>query len=207
MGSTPRSELEVFLVYPTPPTRAKVMRAVRSTLVSSGLAILRERGLYDRYASSLPAKHLETVRGIVAGTWMPTDFMIAHYAAWDALGLSQDDIRAIGLNVAAAVGENMLLAIKNLTTGVGVTPWAVLAQYGRLWTRAFDGGGIRIEKAGPKDALLHFTEVPFARSSYFQGSIVAIHEQALGMFATKLYARVVPGSTRETSFSMRLAWV
>jgi predicted secreted protein len=202
-----RSHAETFLVYPLPPARPKMVRAVRSTLVTSGLVALRERGLYERYAANLAPTHLETVRGLVAGTWLPAELMGAHYAAWDALGLSAEDVRVIGTNIAARVGENMLLAIKNLTAIAGVTPWDALAQYGRLWTRAFDGGGIRIERAGPKDATLHFSEVPFARSNYFQGSLVAIHDQALGMFAGKMYTRVLMGSTHDTGFSMRMAWV
>src|SRR5262249_59014952 len=88
MTSTPRSNAEAFLAHPPPPARPKIVRAVRSTLVSSGLVILRERGLFDRYAATLSTTHVETVRGIVAGAWLPTEFMIAHYAAWDGLGLA-----------------------------------------------------------------------------------------------------------------------
>jgi hypothetical protein len=82
-----------------------------------------------------------------------------------------------------------------------------LEQYGRLWSRAFDGGGVRVERVGPKDAAMTFTDIPFARSGYFQGSLVAIHERALGTVSTKIYARVAPASVRESSFLMKLAWV
>jgi hypothetical protein len=100
----------------------------------------------------------------------------------------------------------MLLAVKHITTGVGVTPWTILGQYARLWSRAFDGGGVRIERAGPKDALLTFTELPFVRSPYFQGLFVAIHERALGTFTSKMYARIMAGTVREAGFTLRLAW-
>jgi len=199
--------MDPFLVHPKPPERAKPVSAVRSTLITTGLAVLRDCGLYDRYASALAPEHVETVRSLVAGAWLPTAFMLAHYQAWDSLCLSPEEIRHIGHKVGAGVGSNMLLTITKFATGAGVTPWTVFEQYGRLWARAFEGGGVRVERAGPKDATLFFSEIPFARSPYFRGSVLAIHEKAFGMFATKIVARALPGSVSTTAFALRFAWV
>ena len=207
MESPPRSPPDVFLALPREPERAAAVRGVRSTLVTSGLVILRDRGLFDRYLASIPLAHRPTVRGLIAGEWLPTEFMLAHYAAWDSLGLTADEIRVIGSAVSSRVSDNLLLAIKHITTGIGATPWTVLAQYPRLWSRAFDGGGVRIERSGPKEATIWLLEMPFARSAYFRGSLMAIHESALGLFATKLYARILPRSVADTTFAIRLAWV
>ena len=175
--------------------------------MTTGLGILRERGLFDRYTAALLPHHREAVLALVAGSWLPTEFMIAHYAAWDSLALSPEQIRAIGTNVASGVRDNMFRALKHLTTGAGVTPWTLLGQHARLWARAFDGGGVRVDRSGPKDATLFFTELPFSRSPYFQGSLLAIHQRVLGTFSTKLYAQLVRGSVRDSSLAMRLAWV
>jgi hypothetical protein len=182
------------------------VRAVRSTLVTSGLVVLRERQLFERYAQALPPHHRETMQSLVAGTWLPTDFMLAHYAAWDSLDLSSEDIRVIGGKVASRVSENLLLAARYIAAGAGVTPWTALAQCGRFWTRAFDGGGIRVERHGPKDATVTVVEIPFARSAYFRGSMLAIHENVLGLLVSKMYVRLLPASVAASSFALRLAW-
>ena len=198
---------EPFFVFPVPPARAKPVRAVRSTLVTSGLGVLQARGLFDRYLAALEARHRDAAKGVVAASWLPADFMHAHYAAWDTLGLSAAEVRAIGKTIASGVRDTLQLAVKHLASGIGATPWTAMAQYGRLWSRSFDGGGVRIERLGPKEASLAFSELPFAGSPYFRGSLVAIHEDALGLLATKMYARIVPKSVAPAGFELRLSWV
>src|SRR5271169_6286867 len=97
---------ETVLTLPAPPGRAVPVKAVRSTLVTSGLAILRERQLFDRYLAALPPTRRAAIPGLTAGVWLPTDFMLAHYAAWDSLGLSTDDVRGIGSAIAARAAES-----------------------------------------------------------------------------------------------------
>ncbi len=70
----------------------------------------------------------------------------------------------------------------------------------------FDGGGFRMTRLVPKESSLVFSEIPFARSAYFRGSLLAIHEDALALFATKMSARFVPNSLTATSFEVRLSW-
>ena len=198
---------EPFVVFPAPPARAKPIRAVRSTLVTSGLAILHARGLFDRYAKALDARYHDEMRGVVAASWLSTEFMQAHYAAWDSLGLSPAEVRTIGRTIASGVRDTLQLAVKHLASGVGATPWTVMAQYGRLWSRSFDGGGVRVDRLGPKEAGVLFSEIPFARSAYFRGSLLAFHEDALGLFASKMYARISPSTIGLTAFEIRLSWV
>jgi hypothetical protein len=102
--------------------------------------------------------------------------------------------------------ESALLALKRLATGTGITPWVVLSQYGRFFSRIFDGGSVRITKRGPKDAFFTVREVPFAHFGYFRHTFCGIHEAGLGLVCQTIYAHAVPVST-EDSFSMRLAWV
>jgi hypothetical protein len=198
---------ETVLVLPPPPARAIPVRAVRSTLVTSGLAQLRERRLFDRYLVAMPPPHREAIPGLTAGVWLPTEFMLAHYAAWDSLTLSTEHVRAIGAAIAARAADSFLGSLKHIASGLGATPWTMLAQYQRLWSRAFDGGGIRISRIGPKEATLAFSEIPFAPSAYFRGSLLALHENGLSLFSSKVYARVLTASLTPTRFELRIAWV
>ena len=198
---------ETLLVIPPPPERAIAVRAVRSTLVTSGLGQLRERQLFDRYLAAMPPRHRDSVPGLTAGVWLPTEFMLAHYAAWDSLMLSTEHVRAIGMAIASRAADSFLGSLKHIASGLGATPWTMLAQYQRLWSRAFDGGGIRISRVGPKEATLAFSEIPFAQSAYFRGSLLALHENGLTLFATKVYARVLTATLAPTRFEIRIAWV
>jgi hypothetical protein len=133
--------------------------------------------------------------------------MQAHYAAYDAMHLSSDEIRAMGRAIGDRLNESTLQALRRLATGAGITPWVALPQYGRFWTRAFEGGAIRITKVGPKDATIAISLVPFARSPYFRGTFCAIHEVGLGLFSSKLYVRIVPTTVSGDGFSLRISWV
>src|SRR5690349_21822232 len=74
------------VIVPFPPT-IEAVRHVRSTLILSSLAVLRERGLQGAYLAELPLAYHGAILEAVAGAWMPIDVGLAHYVACDALGL------------------------------------------------------------------------------------------------------------------------
>ena len=207
MSGESHDDGETICVIPEPPRKAARVSAVRSTLVTSGLGTLRAKNLFERYLAALAPKHRETAMSTVAGVWIPVDFMLAHYAAYDALHLSHEEVRTMGRAIGDRLGESTLQALRRLATGAGVSPWIALPQYGRFWTRAFDGGAVRINKLGPKDATIAVSLVPFASSAYFRGTFCAIHEVGLGLFCTKMYTRVVPKTLVDDGFTIRMSWV
>ena len=65
-------------------------RHIRSTLIVSGVAMLRARGLFDAYFAHLgPAAH-EAILGALVGKWLPLSVAMDHFAAIDALGMSAE---------------------------------------------------------------------------------------------------------------------
>lgn len=204
-GATSRGEL--VSSWPVLPVRAPPLAAVRSTIVSSGLAALRARSLETRYLSHLPRERHAAVESLIAGTWLPTDFAMAHYQACEEMNLPFEEALAIGTAVGARVHETLLGTVKKLAAAAGVTPWTALAQYDRLWQRTFDGGGFTITRTGPKDALVHITQMPLARFAYFRASYCGVNLAGLRLFATNAYVRLLPHGMSDHSYSFRASWV
>ncbi len=198
---------ELVSAWPAPPKKAGPVAAVRSTVLSSGLAALRARNLEARYLGHLPREHHAAVESLIAGTWLPIDFVTAHYRACDELNLPFDEALAIGTAVGARVHESLLVTVKKLAAAAGVTPWTALAQYDRLWVRTFEGGSFSITRTGPKDALIQIMHMPLARFAYFRASYCGVNLAGLKLFATNAYVRLLPSSTTDQAYAFRASWV
>src|SRR5689334_21669100 len=107
-GPAPRAKTPMrtsAMVHAYPPARGKLnaMRAVRSTLIVSGLQALRERGHYDAWAAAIDPRTRDAILTTIAGVWLPIDLVVDHYRACEALHLSHDEAFAIG----SAVGRRI----------------------------------------------------------------------------------------------------
>jgi hypothetical protein len=183
------------------------LSAVRSTLVASGADALRSMGMYEAYRERLPAPWRASLPMTVAGSWLPIDAMMAHYAACDALTLPAERLHEIGREVGQTMNELWVTLFRSVAGGVGATPWSALDQYGRFWSRMFIGGSVSLARVGPKEALLFVREFPIGRFAYLRGTFSGAHERLLGLFCSKVYARVLRTSLADDGFDMRLAWV
>src|SRR3954470_11808264 len=61
---------------------------VRSTLIASSRAMLRERGWFERYAAYLNDDDRTAMDTLVPGVWVSTALIRAHYIAIDRVGLT-----------------------------------------------------------------------------------------------------------------------
>lgn len=184
-----------------------VLKAIRSTIVVSGIAVFRARGLFDAYSANLPKKMRDAVLTTVAGTWLPVELGLAHFGAVDAIGLTAEQSFDIGATSARRFGETLWGTAMRMTRAAGVDPWNVFAMYERLWKRSFDGGGFVVKRGGPKEAFVEIRAMPFARHAYFRDALRGSHHALLGLFARTLYVREVPRKTHPEGFTMRVSWV
>src|SRR5947199_350480 len=74
-----------------------------------GLA-LRERGHFERWSQLVDPRHKDAIVYTPAGVWMPVAISEAHYDACDRLGLSADEILAMG-NAVARMTQKTVLAL------------------------------------------------------------------------------------------------
>jgi hypothetical protein len=198
---------EIVNEYPPPGQVIRPAASVRSTILTSSIVALRARGHFDGWSAALEPSSRDALLGLIAGTWVPLDLAMRHYDACDSLLLPHDEIVAIGQSVGTSAHQNLFHALKRIVSGAGVTPWTLAEHYERLFVRAFDGGGFRIARAGPKDSTIELRSVPMARSAYFRAAFCGVNMSALGLVTTRCYVRVSSVARSRDGFTVRVAWV
>ena len=189
------------------PPRASIrpVHSVRSTLIISSLAVLRDRGHFERYLAVVDGAHRDELLGAIAGTWLPLAPATAHYAACEALRLpvleQQEIFRASGKrSQGSMLGTAVLLA-----KGAGVTPWTLLGQLDRLFRRGFEGAAVSVHRVGPKEARAEAFALPLLRIPYFRRGLGAVLETMVQLFCRRVYVTdVEPRVSDEVSY--RVQW-
>jgi len=163
--------------------------AVRSTLITSSLASLRNRGLFDRYDALQRSPHREMILSSVAGAWLEVDVALAHYQACDALNLSSDEQLAIGKDVSKRIHETFLRWIFTAARGVGVTPWVLLRKGDSLQARLHRGGGLRLTRISENVARVEIALSPLLEIPYFRNALLGMYVAGVELLASNVTAR------------------
>jgi len=190
------------------PATIHPVSAVRSTLLQSSLATLRERGLVDRYFAKLDPSYHELIRNTLAPAWVPLEVGMAHYRACDALGLDREALTSIGQSVGDRIQGSYLGTIARGAKLAGVTPWVLFRSLDRIWDRMFQGGAAGVTKVGPKDAIVEFERVPLASIEYFRIAFIGLLT-AGGKFVgvRTVHVDTVFGRCGPDRLTYRVAWV
>lgn len=200
-----RNEGELILDYPKP---LEPVTALRSTLITSSQASLRERSLFERYHALLAAEHRQKLLNLVAGEWLPLEVALAHYRACEALALGADEQVAIGKDVSRRVCETFLGLVVKAARGVGMTPWLVLSRGNTMQSRLCVGGGIRVTKLGPKAARIELARMSHLSIPYVRHGLVGLYAGAVELLASNVSARVVKSESAEPTrlLVLRIDW-
>jgi hypothetical protein len=198
---------EVVREYPAPGEKLRPAEHIRSTILLAAMAALKARGRFEAWSAALDPVSREALTTVIAGTWVPVELAMAHYRACDSLGLGHDEVVGIGQSVGTSAHANLFHVLKKVVSTIGATPWTLAEHYERLWTRAFDGGGFRIVRAGPKDSSIEVQRLPLSASSYFRAAFCGVNLSALSLVTTKCYVRVSTISRARDGFTIRVAWV
>jgi hypothetical protein len=180
---------------------------MRSTVIVSGVNIMRARGLFDRYVAHLETEARRAILEALAGTWLPTAVVMEHFAAIDSLGLTAAEAFDVGASSGQRFGRTLWGTLVRVGKAAGADPWIPLRSYDRIFGRAVHGGGFIVRELGPKEATIELLSVPFVRYAYFRGATCGAHATLVGFLADKAYVREVPRSANVQSFVMRASWV
>jgi hypothetical protein len=201
-GSEPSGE--VVLPFPTPLAECSEFR---TTWLSSSLAAMKDLGLFEQYRSELPAPFHEPVLYSVAGAWGPVEVAVEHYAACDRLNLPYSQVVELSRAVTRRLHDTSLSTVVRLVKQSGATPWHAMLQLNRFWERVWRGGGVRVTKLGPKDAIIEFGGWPLATSAYVQKAMPAITEAVLSLFCKRVFAREAAEYYRHHVVAVHVSWV
>jgi hypothetical protein len=192
------------IICQRPPTPVLHMR---STVIVSGVNLLRSRGLFDRYVSHLGHDARQAILEALAGTWLPTPIVMEHFAAIDALGLRPEEAFDIGATSGRRFGTTLWGTLVRVAKAAGADPWIPLRSYDRIFGRAVDGGGFTVRQLGPKEATIELASVPFARHDYFRHAACGAHATLIEFLAERAFVRELPRSSHPNGFVMRASWV
>ncbi|HEY8088070.1 MAG TPA: DUF2378 family protein [Polyangiaceae bacterium] len=181
------------------------LRAGRSTLLVSAQSVFRVDGTFERYAANLPDDTRDAVLHMVVGDWLPTEVLLAHYRACDALGLSQRQAAEYGRTVLGKTRETWMGTMALVAREAGATPWTLIEQFQRFWDRAYQGGAIRVVKTGPKDARCEVVEVPLCDVAYYRHATLGLIAATLELFTRKAYVSQVPFRS-PGAMTFRMQW-
>jgi hypothetical protein len=195
---------ELFVDFPVPLAAVRPISAQRSTTVLAEIGSLREMGCFDAYRRFLGpggAPLLDTI----AGTWVPMPLLTAHYDACSQLGLSPADQLDFGIRSARRVLGTLLGTAVKLARTAGATPWTLFENIGRVWSRGYDGGALRVQRFGPKDALVEIAGNPLFAYPFFRNGFRGYGVEVIGQFCTRITVREeAPGRGIDGAF--RAQW-
>lgn len=180
---------------------------MRSTVIVSGVAVMRARGLFDRYVEHLGPEARQAILEAIAGTWLPVQYVTEHFGAIDALGLTPEEAFDVGASSGKRFGTTLWGTLVRLAKAGGADPWLPMRSYERIFGRAVHGGGFVVRAHGPKEASIELLSLPFCRFRYFRGAACGSHATLIGFFADTVYVREVPGTAHPNGFKMSLSWV
>jgi hypothetical protein len=199
------TEPEVVVPFPVP--RALIPRAkgYRSTWILSSIGALKQHGYYDRYAALLPRERQEDMFSLVAGIWVPISLARVHYETCEKLALPTSDQIAMGRAVGDRAQGTILSTGVRLAKAAGVTPWTVLPQYPRLWSRGVDGGALAVFKLGPKEARIDIVGCELFAIPYFRTAFRGVLHGMAALFCRTSFIHDVPTTSTDDA-SFRFQW-
>jgi hypothetical protein len=195
------------VILPLPPAFGP-LKGIRSTLLISSYAAVRESGRGDAYLAVLAQSYRKTIVEAVAGTWIPIEVAVAHYDACNSVGFTTEEQVKIGRQIGERMHGTLLGTVVRMAKEAGVTPWTVIPQFQRFWNRAYDGGGIYAVKVGPKEVLISVQKAVIADCAYWRSALCGTTMGVLDLFCRKSYMTERTAKGRVSgSATFRIQWV
>jgi hypothetical protein len=200
------SESREVIVAHTLPQRAATH--VRSTLIQSSLATLRELGHFEAYLTHVDPAYRRDILETIAPTWLPIAVGEAHYRACDNLTLSDAQLLAMGEHVGDRMQGAFMETLTRAGRSLGLTPWVLLKRFDALWGRLFQGGSIELTKVGPKELMIEIRLTGVLHSAYFRQAFCGVVRAGYKYVGTRAaYVRIARWESNVERFVMRAAWV
>ena len=195
-----------ILIAHTP--ASKPATTIRSTVLQSSVASLRQRGHFERWLTLVDPSHRETIVESLAPSWMPIEVAIAHYAACEALDLPSSEQVAMGEAVGDRIQGSFLTTLMKSARAAGYNPLVLLSQFDRLYARLFQGGSVQLTQTGPKDAEVEVRGMQTTRFPYFRLAFTGVVRAGILFSGVRVgYVKQGNYSTASDTLVMHASWV
>jgi len=202
------AEIELFVPFPESMRAQPLTTAVRSTTLIMSRRGVKDRGYFDEYKKHISVTSEAALEQTVAGVWVPIAIAADHYRACDALHLSLNEQRELGGLALRRLRDTLMGTMaKSLGSAGIVSMWDVLRRYHTFFAASFNGGGSRVWKVGPKDALLEIAGFPLASIPYLRNAYGGLLHEGARFFVRTAHVTEAPHLRADTSLSFRVAWV
>lgn len=193
-------EGELLASYPADLATVSEVTHYRSTWIVSSIDGVRSMGLYDRYRSELARVDREQTPGaeevitsLLANTWLPIRFALAHYLAVERLGISEERwyqamLTSEGGQVRRAWHAQIIAAAQRPDAAA----WELLPQVPKWWPRSAQGGGMALYRLGPTEARIDYHKCALLDVPVFRHTTRAVLFVYLSHFCSQLSATTLP---------------
>ena len=180
------------------------MDAMRGSIFVLDWRWLRENGRYDDYVTGLGARR--DVLDVTAAEWVDLPRVLAHYAAFDSLGLTTSEAFTVGQTVGPRIHGAVLNTFVRLAGSLGVSPLLVMKQSHKLWVRSFRGGGVAAYKTGERSARVEIRRAAIAESKFLRASFAGVTSASVAPFCKNPVVKERVESRGHHTFGLRLSW-
>ena len=182
--------------------------AIRASVVATSRLAIRAMGRDEDYFGHLDPQHREAVVNISGVGWVPMDVAYAHYGAADALGLSPEEQREIGRQVAVRLRDSYAGSIiRSLRAIRALSPHSVLSRFPIAWERLVQGGGARAVELGPKEIRVECTRTRIAGYGYVRQGWAGMFEGTLSLVSKSVHVTELPAYRGPDRCGYLIAWV
>ena len=188
------------------PGHLRPVESVRGTILFLDWSWLRAHGRFEDYAQKLDPAHAQTPVTAATSDWLPVDFLLAHYRALDAIGLTHAEAVDVGRLVGERSHGALLATILRLAGTLGASPWFALGHSHKMWERSWRGGGIAVYRVGDKAARVEPVANPAAVSPFHRASFGGAIAVGLEALAKRVRIEEIPRARTPTSFALAVEW-
>jgi len=180
------------------------MDAMRGSIFVLDWRWLRDNDKFDAYVAGLGDRR--DVLDVTAAEWVDMPRVLAHYRAFDSLGMTTSEAMEVGKTVGPRIHGALLNTFVRLAGSLGVGPLIVMKQSYKLWTRSFRGGGVAAFKTGERSAKVEIRRAAIADSKFLRASFAGVTAASLEPFCHRPVVQEKIEARTRTSFTLRLSW-
>jgi hypothetical protein len=182
--------------------------AVRTLMLQSSLAQLRQQGHFDLYASFMAKDVLEQLCSEVAPGWIPVELALAHYEACDNLMLTPEQVAQLGRSTGDRLMETTFGTLTKRSREPDFEVWAVAEQLHRIWGRLYQGGSVQVTRLSSRDQLIELFGFTLNRSLYYRyGNLAVVAQMFAGLGLKIAAAKIASYSAARDECAIRLSWL